>query len=405
MKPNFWLKFSLINLFAVALLGLLMRYKIGFEFPFLDQKHTQESHYHFAFYGWISHTLMVLMTQCLRRADTGFKIRRYNYAFAANLISAYGMLICFLFLGHSLYSELFTLAAILSSYYFSVIFIRDLKRFRINPISAKWFKAALFYNFLSTLGIYWLLYMMLVADIPQKEYLATSYYFLHFQYNGWFFFGCMGLFIDFIGGAGPVQLKVYRLFAFSCIPAYFLSVLWLKIPDWLYVLVVISAFVQVYALVLECIALAKERPSAIASQPFILRYVLLFVGVALGIKLLLQLGSTIPIVSKLAFGFRPVVIAYLHLVLLAVISLFLLFYIFADGAFPRTGRVLRALLVFSIGVLLNEVVLAVQGIGAFTYTVIPYVNEILFGVAAILLTGIGMMCYSSIRTKDVVSYD
>jgi len=405
MKLKFWLKFSLINLFLVALLGFLMRYKIGFEFPLLDQKHTQESHYHFAFYGWISHTLMVLMAECLRRANADFKIRRYSYAFTANLISAYGMLICFLIFGHSLPSELFTLVAIFSSYYFTVIFVKDLNRYAINPIVAKWFKAGLFFNFLSTLGIYWLLYMMLIADIPQKGYLATSYYFLHFQYNGWFFFACMGLFVNFINGVGPVQLRVYRLFAISCIPAYFLSVLWLKLPDWLYILVVISAFAQVYALVLECMALAKERPSAIFSQPFTLRYVLLFVGVALGIKLMLQLGSTIPIVSKLAFGFRPVVIAYLHLVLLAVVSLFLLFYIFANNMLPRTGQILRALLVFSIGVLLNEIVLAVQGIGAFTYTVIPYVNEILFGVAAVLLTGIGMLCYSSIRTKEGLSYD
>jgi hypothetical protein len=40
---KFWLKFSLINLLIVALIGLLMRYKIGFEFPFLDQKHLQHS--------------------------------------------------------------------------------------------------------------------------------------------------------------------------------------------------------------------------------------------------------------------------------------------------------------------------------------------------------------------------
>ncbi len=41
MKLNiqFWLKFSLLNLCLVAALGVLMRYKIGFEFPFFNQKH------------------------------------------------------------------------------------------------------------------------------------------------------------------------------------------------------------------------------------------------------------------------------------------------------------------------------------------------------------------------------
>ena len=61
LNSKFWLKISLLNLLIVAILGLLMRYKIGFEFPFLDQKHLQHSHSHFAFSGWISHTLMVLM--------------------------------------------------------------------------------------------------------------------------------------------------------------------------------------------------------------------------------------------------------------------------------------------------------------------------------------------------------
>ena len=37
-NSKFWLKFSLINLLIVALLGLLMRYKIGFEFPYFNQK-------------------------------------------------------------------------------------------------------------------------------------------------------------------------------------------------------------------------------------------------------------------------------------------------------------------------------------------------------------------------------
>ena len=60
-------------------------------------------------------------------------------------------------------------------------------------------------------------------------------------------------------------------------------------------------------------------------MPYFLKYILLFVGFALSAKFLLQLGSTIPALSQLGFGFRPIVIAYLHLVLLAVISLFLLF--------------------------------------------------------------------------------
>ena len=75
-NSKFWLKFSLINLLIVALIGLLMRYKIGFEFPFLDQKHLQHSHSHFAFVGWISHTLMVLMIQLKKKEGGKRKIAK-----------------------------------------------------------------------------------------------------------------------------------------------------------------------------------------------------------------------------------------------------------------------------------------------------------------------------------------
>ncbi|MCB4235735.1 hypothetical protein LDL59_13420 [Kaistella anthropi] len=53
------------------------------------------------------------------------------------------------------------------------------------------------------------------------------------------------------------------------------------------------------------------------------RFVLLFVGFAFAVKIALQLGSNIPALNQFAFGFRNVVIAYLHLVLLMCIATFL----------------------------------------------------------------------------------
>ena len=73
-KTSFWIRFSIFNLLLVALLGLLMRYKIGFEFPLLDQKSLQHSHSHFAFAGWVSHTLMTLLISFLQKYDLKNKI-------------------------------------------------------------------------------------------------------------------------------------------------------------------------------------------------------------------------------------------------------------------------------------------------------------------------------------------
>ena len=54
------------------------------------------------------------------------------------------------------------------------------------------------------------------------------------------------------------------------------------------------------------------------------RIILTLSFLALTIKFMLQSGSVIPSLSTLAFGFRPIVIGYLHLVLLGFTTLFLL---------------------------------------------------------------------------------
>ena len=397
---KFWLKFSLVNLFLVALLGLLMRYKIGFEFPYFNQKNLQLSHSNFAFTGWISHTLMVLMVHTLQNKISHFNFGNYKKIFVFNLICSYGMLVFFILQGYGLICTVFSVLSILVSFYFAFTFYKDLNRTDNKLLFKNWFKGALLFNVLSSLGSFALAFMMVTKNIHQNEYLASIYYFLHFQYNGWFFFACMGLFFDFF------QLKKsedaffatsFKLFFASCIPAYFLSVLWLKLPVWLYVIVVIASVIQGYAWFRLLYGILKQKSDAIQKLGFSLRYVLLFVGFALSIKLLLQLGSTVPFVSKLAFGFRPIVIAYLHLVLLAVITLFLLFYIHAGTFFPRFGKSFFGLILFSIGVLLNEVILAIQGIASFSYTMIPYVNELLFGAAAVLVFGSGVLMGTALK--------
>jgi hypothetical protein len=82
---------------------------------------------------------------------------------------------------------------------------------------------------------------------------------------------------------------------------------------------------------------------------------------------------------------------------LAIITLFLLFYIYANHLVFITKKIKYGVLIFSIGVLLNEIVLAVQGIAAFSYTIIPYANEMLFGIAIILFVGIVVTAYFSIK--------
>jgi hypothetical protein len=53
-----------------------------------------------------------------------------------------------------------------------------------------------------------------------------------------------------------------------------------------------------------------------------------------------------------------------------------------------------------VGVFLNELVLAIQGIASFSYFPIKYINEILFVVSLILFLGSIMIVYSQIKPRN-----
>ena len=112
----------------------------------------------------------------------------------ANLFTAYGMLISFTIQGYATWSISFSTLSIFTSYAFTVVYWKDLNSLPKN-VSRLWFKAALFFNVISSLGVFLLAFMMATKMVHQNWYLASVYFFLHFQYNGWFFFACMGLLV------------------------------------------------------------------------------------------------------------------------------------------------------------------------------------------------------------------
>lgn len=394
---KFWIKFSFINLTIVAFLGTLMRYKIGFEFPYFNQKNILHSHSNFAFSGWVSHTIIVMMIYYIQTKNKDFKSTSYNKLIIANLIGAYGMLISFFIQGYGLFSIFFSVFSIVVFIFLGFRFFKDFKQIDSDNLALNWFKAAIIFNILSSLGTFFFAYMMISRNIVQNFYLASVYYYLHFQYNGWFFFACMGLLFGYFNlkkSAYPQLKSIYLLFVCSCIPAYFLSTLWLDLPMWLYLLTLLAAILQVYAWFKFVFFVKKHKYDSIKKNSLLFKNIILFVALATSLKFLLQLGSTIPALSQLAFGFRPIVIAYLHLILLAIISLYLLYHIMVNHLVASTKKIQLGLTLFMIGVIANEVILAIQGVAAFSYTLIPKVNELLLLAALLLFTG---MTYTTLQ--------
>lgn len=398
-----WLSISILNLLFVAILGLILRYKIAYSLPFLDQKYVMHSHSHFAFSGWITQTLMVLMIYYLSTKLGEEIINRYRWLLYANLISSYGMLIAFILQGYGLYSISFSTLSILVSYAFALYFWKDLNRIQLKSVGILWFKAALIFGVISSIGTFNLAFMMSNKIADQNWYLASVYFFLHFQYNGWFLFAGMGLLndkLEIITGEGKKLHKAFLLFFFACIPAYFLSVLWTEFIANIYYVLIAPVVAQLAGWwILLKVYNKKEN---LIGQKITKHGKILFMlsALAFTIKLILQTGSIHPELSHISYGFRPIIIGYLHLVLLGVTSIFILGYIVSFELISINKQLITGIFIFVSGVVINELLLLVQGVAAFSYTSIPYINEMLLGAAVILLAGISVTLVSRFRIYE-----
>ena len=80
-----WISIAFINLLIVASLGVIMRYKIAYYLPFIEQNNFLHAHSHFAFSGWVTQILMVLMWAFLYNYLPADSLKKYKWLLIANL--------------------------------------------------------------------------------------------------------------------------------------------------------------------------------------------------------------------------------------------------------------------------------------------------------------------------------
>lgn len=391
-----WVHLALINFCLVALAGVTLRYKINFRLSAVDQKNLLHGHSHFAFVGWVTLVLMALMVQYLQINRPDLNLKKYKPVLLLNCLSSYGMFAGFVMQGYDTISITFTSICILLSYVFIVFYWRDLNKVKDTSYTPHWLKASLIIWAVSSLGAIALAYLMINRIMIQDFYFGAIYFFLHFQYNGWFLFVCFAFFFSALNRKGlltanSVSKKLFIVMALTVIPTYILSIIWLNIPPGLLWIGNIAGVLQLLVLIyfLQLFPLIKKDTFTRFSKTT--RWLWMMASIAFILKVILQLLSIIPFFSHYAFGYRPVIIGYLHLSFLGIISFFILGYI--DFAIRETGRSLSKLGIglFAGGVLLQELILMFQGLEALNFKPIKSANIALFYCAIIMFIGLLMV--------------
>lgn len=302
-------------------MGVLLR--LFFVTPVqLNFKYILHAHSHTALLGWIYLGLTTLIYKIfLSEAE---KSKLYKRIFVFTNICILGMLVTFPFQGYALYSIIFSTLFLFASYWFTWFAIKNIPEHFKHRFSWKLVKASLWYLVFSSIGP-WAIGGVMATLGPESIWYKTSiYFYLHFQYNGWFILALLGILFYILEEKAVVfkaeQLKsLYFLLNFAVIFTLFLSVLWFGPPKIIYVLGFIGAVAQILAFYELYLLLKRQRSFLIKS--FSPQGLLLFkiAGVLLVVKVFMQFFSAFPYMADLAYRLKDFVIGYLHLVFLGIV--------------------------------------------------------------------------------------
>lgn len=397
---GFWLKLCVFNFLLVSVLGVIMRYNLAFSIPGLPHKFLQESHSHFAFYGWVSAAIYLFTVKYLSENRVIRKLSKYQFLMIFNQIGSYGMLVSFLCKGYFWLSIVFSSIALFSGFAYFIFLLID-TRSNKNP-EIIWLKSGAFFAVLSSVGIFGLACFSAKKDEFEVLFRASTYFYLHYQYNGFFLFSCIGLFLISLKQQGitiaeRLNRNIFYLLFIGCFLGYGLSVLWLKMNLFLYIFMVLVSVIQLLGAFKLLVWIRRNK--IFTHKNSIETWLAGAFGFAFLAKFMLQGLSVIPALGTLAFSNINLVIAYLHLVLLMGISLFLVWKIVQLPIVQKTKILKISVIILISGIVLNELFLAASGI--FSVLFIPFLSSRYWLLLASLVIMVSIFVFfKSIRIRN-----
>jgi hypothetical protein len=366
-----------IFFFIAACIGLLLRWHFYDPIRWLKFPYWLHAHSHTMFLGWVLNALMV---GYLLNYDL-WRIVRYRRLFYMIQVALVGMLVSFPFQGYGVISVLFSTMHTVLVWVFAFWLFKDLKADG-EGVSKTLAKGSMVIFMISSLAPFALGPLVANGLAHSSWYYFAVYYYLHFQYNGVFIFGILSLFFklledgDIAFNRQSARQSAIILFA-SLFPGYFLSVLWSDPPIILNIVGSSGAIMQLIALFYFKKAIGNIGSGITRRGKALFSTVL----AAFFVKSLLQLLSAHPSVARMAYDTRPFVIAYIHLVVVGVVTIFLIAWYAEKGwCIPNLG-----FLMLFVGFVGSEVTMVAGSI--------PFINTFLdFNQLFLMMLFSALMC-------------
>jgi hypothetical protein len=341
-------------------------------------KNVLHAHSHFAFGGWVMPALLAMLLKYFPEIAATLSIRHIRNIWIMMLVSSYGMLMSFPFQGYAVVSILFSSLSIGAGFYMAYIFWIVTSHCK-QQVSIRFLRAGLVYLAISALGPFATGPLIAMGYAGSPIYFNSIYFFLHFQYNGWFTFAILAVVYKMLSLETRSSKWTFYLMNISCAPAYLLSTLWSHPGIAFNVVGGVAAGLQLIATCLIVRDFIRQGSYIQIKNGLFQLAIIFFV-----LKNILQLASSFPEVADIAYRQRNFTIAYLHMVLLGFVTLFLLGTIMERNGIVNPRRLRTSTTLFILSFLVTEILLVVNACG-YNIAIGPFRFHALIFIASVPL--------------------
>ncbi|WP_136468713.1 hypothetical protein [Flagellimonas onchidii] len=353
--------FAIGYFLLIALLGLVLRLFQLVELPF-DYRFLVHTHSHVALLGWVYTTLTTLIYKSyLSKASIH---KKYRNLFWFTQVTIVGMLFTFPFTGYALFSIIFSTLFLFASYVFMWLFIKHTSEAQKRTYSYKCILVSLWYMVISSIGPWALGIIMNTAGSGSDLYRNAIYFYLHFQYNGWFVMALIGILL-YVLEQNKIKLSPKRFRPFfwtmniGIVATFAISVLWMQPPMFIYFISGFGSLLQLFAfgILMKWLLPLREKIKNLSSRLFC--PLLKITGMFFLIKLLFQILGSLPYFAAVISSNIDLMIGYIHWTFLGVISIAALVFL---SYFKLIRLSKGTMLLYLIGFFLTEGLIFYKGI-------------------------------------------
>ncbi len=399
-----WFHVAFLDLLLAAIIGVLLRGIFIWEITFVRFRPWLHGHSHTALLGWLFIGTVVVLIHDGGRGGLTTRLRNLLRGLQFAVLA---MLVSFPLQGYGAVSISASTLHMMLAFWVLAILWRTSRSWPAEG-SGRLTRWAIILFVLSTMGVLAIGPIIATGNQGKEIYYWAVQFFLHFQFNGWFWFAAMAIGARWAERQG-FELHLDRLtlglWIASAVLTYALAIAWSEPHPAVFATVSVAVALQVWAALRTLSLLRRFKAPAQEQFP---RWARVLVGIALvsmGLKVLVQASVAVPAVAVMAFTLRHYVMGFIHMNTLGTMTMLLLAYaVVHTWCDLRHGLARTGLVLLVTGILLSELMLFAQGTFFWAgWGMIPGHYWHLFLASALMPVGVGLMLWSGWRNEKALA--